>query len=207
VKFLLSRFAAMTPADWEAHDRAVRAEREREEAAAAVERRRRKEASMEIPARALRVLSGALRDTDARRFVQGDATITCLSGNPGTGKTIAACEWLLSREDGLFVTASGLSRIDRALVSRVLKAPALVLDDMGTEYLDPKGFVLSLLDELMDYRYRSLLPLVLTTNLDIESFKARYGARLVDRIRGAGRFVRIGGASMRGEVGSAGALS
>src|SRR5262249_31101876 len=124
-----------------------------------------------------------LLETDARRLVHGDTVITCLSGNPGVGKTIAACEWLLSRRSGLFVKAPSLARIDRAKVPGLLNAHALVLDDLGVEYIDAKGFLSSLLDELIDHRYDLRLPTVITTNLDAAAFKERYGARVIDRIR------------------------
>jgi hypothetical protein len=191
----LKRFEDMTAAEWAEHDRQIRALTQGVAAGAAIARW----AAMGMPKRAIEVVaSGKLSDTDARRLIHGRAVITCLSGNPGTGKTVAACEWLVRRGDGMFVKAASLPRVDRARVPKLLQMRALVLDDLGTEFLDSKGYVSSLLDELIDSRYDAKLPTVITTNLDDKVFKSRYGERLVDRIREAGRFVIIGGASMRG---------
>jgi DNA replication protein DnaC len=194
---LIKSFEDMSPADWAAHDRQVQATTAREARVAATARRRKRIAEMEIPERALEIAGGELLDTDARRLIQGDAVITVLSGNVGVGKSVAACEWLLQHEKGLFVKAASLARVDRSHVPRLLHTPALVLDDVGAEYLDHRGHLLALLDELIDHRYDGRLPTVITTNLDEHVFRMRYGERIIDRIRELGRFVVIGGVSMR----------
>lgn len=60
-----------------------------------------------------------------------------------------------------------------------------------------KGAFTNSLDGLVDARYRHLLPTVITTNLRAEEFKARYGARAIDRLRERGEFVELNGASLR----------
>ena len=77
------------------------------------------------------------------------------------------------------------------------KVPLLVIDDLGAEFNDSKGFFASLLDELIDARYSHKLATIVTSNLDLEAFKTRYGVRIVDRIREAGRFVGCGAESLR----------
>jgi hypothetical protein len=194
---LIKGFEDMSPADWAAHDHEVRATAAREASEAAGVRRRKRIAEMEIPERALAVAGGKLLETDARRLIEGDAIITCLSGNPGVGKSIAAAEWLLRHESGRFTKAASLARVDRSHVAKILHTPALVLDDLGAEYLDHKGYLLALLDELIDIRYDARLPTVITSNLDEHVFRMRYGERIIDRIRELGRFVIVGGDSMR----------
>ena len=81
-----------------------------------------------------------------------------------------------------------------------MHAPVLVVDDLGSEYNDAKGFFSALLDEVIDCRYGAKLPTVITTNLDSSGFSARYGARVVDRIREAGRFINCGNTSLRGRA-------
>jgi DNA replication protein DnaC len=100
----------------------------------------------------------------------------------------------------IWTTSAQLARMDhfdQKAVDRVAKAHRLVIDDLGAEYQDAKGFFGSLLDEIIDARYTHKLPTVITSNLDAASFKARYGVRIVDRIREAGRFVGCGDKSLR----------
>ncbi len=78
-------------------------------------------------------------------------------------------------------------------------ANALVLDDLGAEYLDAKGSFLVDLEALVDEYYGSQRPLVITTNLTAAGFKARYGARVVDRFREVGTWFSMDGASLRGK--------
>jgi DNA replication protein DnaC len=72
-----------------------------------------------------------------------------------------------------------------------------VIDDLGSEYHDAKGFFQTLLDEIIDVRYAGKLPTVITTNLDAAGFAAWYGERIVDRVREGGRFIACGNASLR----------
>lgn len=126
--------------------------------------------------------------------------LVCISGNPGSGKTTAASNWIAIGGNGLFVKAARLSRWDRYdndEMNRLLRASRLVIDDLGTEFQDTKGNFMAILDEVVDVRYDHSRPTVITTNLDAEAFKARYGERIADRIREKGAFVSIDSASMR----------
>jgi DNA replication protein DnaC len=90
-----------------------------------------------------------------------------------------------------------MDRFAANAVSSVTKAGFLVIDDLGAEYSDSKGFFASLFDEVVNARYENMRPTILTTNLDVEGFAARYGERIVDRIREAGRFLNCGAQSLR----------
>lgn len=59
---------------------------------------------------------------------------------------------------------------------RFLRAPLLVLDDLGTENRTP--WVQEKLDTLVDYRLMHGLALVVTTNLTLEELPARISSRL-----------------------------
>lgn len=127
-------------------------------------------------------------------------TLVCLSGNPGSGKTVAASNWIATAGRGLFVKAARLARwerYDNNEMNLLLRASRLVIDDLGTEFQDSKGNFMAILDEVIDVRYDHSRPTVITTNLDAEAFKARYGERIADRIRETGKFVSLDGASMR----------
>jgi DNA replication protein DnaC len=175
-----------------------------------------------LPERALDVvLAGGLIETPALAAVRGAEDICILAGGCGTGKTVAAVAWVhdyvaaaerwqdIGERDPrpqyrgrvpMWITATKLARTDhfkQSEVDRVVKVERLAIDDLGSEFSDSKGFFSSLLDEVIDLRYSGQQPTLVTTNLDVDAFKARYGARIVDRIREAGRFVNCGGVSLR----------
>jgi DNA replication protein DnaC len=136
----------------------------------------------------------------------------------GVGKTVAGSWWIWDfvhdwrnwkgRDDckqfvpkkPVFVTATQLARASRyedATMDRLLTASRLVIDDLGSEYSDAKGFFRSLLDEVVNVRYSMRRPLLITTNVGPEVFTERYGERIMDRLRECGAFTGIGGPSLR----------
>lgn len=175
-----------------------------------------------LPEKDLELLqNGRLVDTPAVLAMRKSAaTITVLSGPPGCGKTTAASAWLWSwvrdpsnwgkgcfgddeatwKAPGMWTTAARLARMDKydaGAVDALHKAARLVVDDLGAEYSDAKGFFQSFLDELINERYAGMRPTLITTNCKTEEFKARVGERITDRLREMGRFVAILGPSMR----------
>lgn len=162
-------------------------------------------AALELPERARRLLEARMvRQTEAVAALLAPPTLMVLSGAPGCGKTVSAARWLWAsaenRERGLWVTAARLARwahYDNAEMDRVIKIPRLVLDDLGTEYLDEKGNYLARLDEVINERYAGARPTVITTNLNAGEFKARYHERIVDRVREDGVFHVVKSPSLR----------
>lgn len=195
--------------------REERARHEREEGRQRLQWARWGIPSKDIPA----IADGTLCPTPALAAVEAfeneRATVLVLSGPVGCGKTTAAAQWLVQatgRGRGTYIESgpplflaiaqyARLNRFDDTAVTRVECADALVLDDLGAEYLDDKGAFTSLLDGLVDARYRHVLPTVITTNLRAEEFKARYSARTIDRLRERGEFVELTGASLRAGTG------
>jgi DNA replication protein DnaC len=132
-----------------------------------------------------------------------------IAGNPGCGKTTAACWWLMEfiiapltpRKAPRFTTAPAIARMnkfDGRQMGDLIHAPRLVIDDLGVEYSDERGAFLSLLDEIVDARYAAERPTLVTTNLADEDFAKRYDGRIYDRIRDAGGFYALDNPSMRG---------
>lgn len=140
----------------------------------------------------------ALRGLREALSMQPPRCLVILQGGVGSGKTCAAAWWAI-QHGALWITAPRLARVSpfEAEAERIERAHRLVIDDLGAEYLDPKGFFLAQLDALINERYAHKLPTVITTNVDKEPFKKRYEARIADRIREAGEFVKIGGPSLR----------
>lgn len=173
---------------------------------------------MELPTHALAALKN-YRPTGAIQAASTGCSLLVLTGSPGTGKTVAAVKWLADyvHDDGnwtspgsilrlkqrapVFVTAARLARWDRyeqEPMAKLLCSARLAIDDLGAEYLDKNGFYASLLDEVINERYAAERPTLLTTNLDPEAFKSRYGDRIADRIREVGEVHGCGRQSLRG---------
>lgn len=166
--------------------------------------------------------SGSLIETQARQALrEAEAAIVVLSGQAGCGKTTAAAAWLYDwiadpnqypaeeyfalkfNGKAVWLTGARLARwkkYDDEAMAKLLTAHRLVLDDVGTEFLDEKGNYLSVLDEVINERYANRRKTVVTTNLTAEQFRARYGERIADRIREAGRFISLSAKSMRGKA-------
>jgi len=191
-----------------AEERRLEAEERRRMETAEIERRmyrdqRRREA--DVPPRLWPLLDRGL-DSEAAKavddFLATGQTFLVLAGQIGCGKTAAACS-ALDLRGGRFVKASAVTRarFDDADWQRLLDAKTLVVDDLGTEPLDVKGWAAGALAELFDARYDWERPTILTTNLDAEAFKARYcdqdGGRFLSRLREVGRFVVVAQGSLR----------
>lgn len=201
-----------TDEQWAEHDAKVAATRE--------EQRRVVEASprgpidlekLGWPKRALVVAEKAPRLGSAVRFLlhhrfggEKAKTIVILSGPAGCGKTVAAAMWAAERADRgeptTFVRASDFAASSRYgdVRDRWKTATALVVDDLGVEYLDEKGSFLVDLDDLLDLYYSTMKPIVITTNSTLEMLGQRYGSRVYDRLRESGKFYSISEPSMRG---------
>lgn len=171
-----------------------------------------------VPKRVLRVLeaTGAspfeTRAADLLREATGPQarTLVVLAGPTGTGKTCAAARLALhtlaAGRSVRWLEAFDLSRVspyDAPAVDALKAVPLLVVDDLGREYQDDKGFLRALIDGLLSARYDAELATVITTNLPAAEFAARYGERLVDRIREVGAFLEAPGPSLRRRPGPA----
>ena len=129
------------------------------------------------------------------------------TGNVGTGKTFYACciaNAVIDRGCTAWVTT--LQPLVRALCSyesaekilaKIRKVDLLVLDDLGSTALN--DFTTDKLFEIVDERYRSGKPLIVTTNLNPdEAWKSSIGMRRIfDRLRERCRHVVVDGESRR----------
>lgn len=115
-------------------------------------------------------------------------------GDVGTGKTFsAACiaNALLDKRIPVVMTSfvkllesvQGFKEDEEKLMDQLNRAKLLIIDDLGAE----RGteFALEKVYNIIDSRYRARLPMILTTNLDLEDMKRvtdiRY-SRIYDRI-------------------------
>ncbi len=115
-------------------------------------------------------------------------------GSVGTGKSFsAACIANYLLNSGISVIMTSFVKLldamqDRrddaqALIDRMNKVKLLIIDDLGAER--GSDYTLEKVYNIIDSRYRARLPIILTTNLDIEQMKdeddIRY-ERIYDRI-------------------------
>jgi DNA replication protein DnaC len=145
-------------------------------------------------------------DCDAMRavrdFLASDKTSLVLAGGTGTRKSGSAC-WALTQRPGVFVTEDEVLRLfasrlpdDVEAWRRIRQAQVLLVDDIG-EYSDDKGWGVKVITGLWNHRYSSELKLIVTANTTPAEFKSQWGERIVDRVRESGKFVELGGQSVR----------
>lgn len=147
-----------------------------------------------------------------------------LAGAIGVGKSVAAAAWLLERRAacaaalsaapsgavapseipasrGAWLHAHQLAALasfdGRAELSRVEAVPWLVLDDLGVEPLDSKGWLAAALDGLVYQRHGNRRPTVITSNLPAADFLRRYGPRVASRLAECAAVVELSGRDLR----------
>jgi hypothetical protein len=155
---------------------------------------------MGVPERIRDSLDKGIDDTEfvkeVRRFAECKKNAWCLvlSSDKGAGKSTGAAVWLYDvamqmeaapSEASCWWPATRLARANsfNKEYERIIRAPHMVIDDLGMEYMDKNGNMLTRLDELIDERYSNFRRIIITTNLNMNDFKERYGDRIADRIR------------------------
>ncbi len=114
-------------------------------------------------------------------------------GVPCVFQTVPA---LLRRVRATFSRDSDAS--EEEILSALVEAPLLVLDDAGAEKHTEWGE--STLYYLVDERYRHQLPVVVTSNLNLSGLEAAIGFRAVDRLIETCEMVEITATSYRQEL-------
>lgn len=175
-------------------------------AAAAARLRQERRSKGLIPARLWPALD-ALQETQAVKSVQAflgaeDRTFLVLGGGVGTGKSVGAAAAIqFHHQGGLWVSAPCLSEassFDSEFWWSLRSTPLLVIDDVGTEPRDDKGWSAAKFQALLSHRYDWVLKTILTTNLSKDRFQTAYcDARLVDRLKEVGSYTALPGLSMR----------
>jgi DNA replication protein DnaC len=83
-------------------------------------------------------------------------------------------------------------------MERVSKADLLVLDDLGAE--KPTEWALEKIYQIVNSRYESLGPMIITTNLDLNSLERLLGERTFGRILEMCVPVEVGGEDHRRRI-------
>jgi DNA replication protein DnaC len=140
-----------------------------------------------------------------------DGTTVVFSGKPGTGKShlaIAAAVSIMSGNTAMYLNALDLVRMVRdtwrrdsemtesAVLTELSTVSLLVIDEIGVQY-GTEGEQVILFD-VLNRRYRDLMPTILLTNLGAKGMKEFLGERSFDRLREGGIWVAFDWESHRG---------
>lgn len=143
-----------------------------------------------------------------------------LVGATGSGKTFAACAtlngWLVSAaSDGEEITAHfvvwndllmrvrstympSAGETEWAIISALQRARLVVLDDVGAEHRrDGSTWGPSILEAIIDGRYRRQRATILTTNLEPAALQAGMDPRTVSRLTAVAQVIQFGAEDMR----------
>lgn len=154
------------------------------------------------PQRAALKAAKDFADSFATHYKRGTGLI--LSGMPGTGKSHlagAVLQAIMPQHAGLYITCMGLIRAVRGtwrkdserseaqVLNMLGGVPLLVLDEIGVQYgTDGEQTILF---DVLDRRYRELLPTILLTNQNTEGFKNFVGERSYDRLIETSKWVQF----------------
>lgn len=143
----------------------------------------------------------------------GDRPFLVLAGTVGSGKTCGATLTLLEaaaakerwteRDTPRFWNAAAvalgalLGKAGEEVLEEAIRAPVLVIEDLGAESMVGADVWLSMLGVVVDARYRAEAITIITTNLDMAALRKRYGERVADRLRQCARLKGTEAASMR----------
>lgn len=171
-----------------------------------------------------------IADTDAKEVALAEAmefasnfdahlragTVIVMSGLPGTGKShlaIAIAQTIMAQRTALYTSAIDAVRMIRdtwrrdsprtetEVLDMLASVHLLVLDEVGVQYGTDAEQV-SLFD-IIDKRYRDMMPTILLTNQNKAGMKAFLGDRSFDRLREGGKWITFGWESHRGKVAAA----
>lgn len=139
-------------------------------------------------------------DTWQERLAAGTSMV--MIGNCGTGKNHLAVSMAKSivREYLARVEITDVMRLTRAVkntwrhgadsteedvIERFASLDLLIIDEVGVQFGSPTE--MTILQEVINARYESVLPTILISNLTFEQLKESIGERIVDRVTDGGR--------------------
>lgn len=140
-------------------------------------------------------------------------TVLIMSGMPGTGKShlaIAIAQAIMDTHTALYTSAIDAVRMIRntwrrdsprtetEVLDMLASVHLLVLDEVGVQY-GTEAEQVSLFD-IIDKRYRDMMPTILLTNQNKAGMKAFLGDRSFDRLREGGQWVTFDWESHRGKA-------
>lgn len=125
----------------------------------------------------------------------------CLLGTCGTGKTLLATKIIplifIASFKKIFKVIKACDINDR--LQEAKEYPFVVIDDFGTESTAVNfGNKVEAFNEIIDSVEGRKCFVVVTSNLDANQIKQKYGVRTYDRLRGLFKVIQVNEKSMRG---------
>jgi DNA replication protein DnaC len=145
-------------------------------------------------------------ETPATEQIATPESLVVLAGLPGVGKSVAALLWLweVSKqrpECMRWIQSGEIARryaYDADAFDGITRIWALVIDDLGLDYVDDKGRYVQVLEEILDKRFANMRRTMVTTNIvETDVFEKRYGKRLYSRLCEDGAFIVCAGPDLR----------
>lgn len=140
-------------------------------------------------------------------------TVVVFSGKPGTGKShlaIAIAQALMMRGTVMYLSAidairmvrdtwrKGSEQTETEVINMLSSVNLLILDEIGVQYgTDAEQITLF---DIIDKRYREMMPMILLTNQDTVGMRKFLGDRSFDRLREGGIWVQFDWPSHRGQA-------
>lgn len=122
-------------------------------------------------------------------------------GNCGLGKSVLAryvIPAILLKEMGVVVTVYDMNTIN-AHIDEALTKKIICLDDVGIEEMAVRyGERRLAFAEIIDTAEKNSTLVIVTSNLDMDDLRNKYGDRVLDRIKGVTKRVLFTGNSLRG---------
>ena len=82
-------------------------------------------------------------------------------------------------------------------IKRLTSVPVLVLDDIGKYQVENQNFMQRIYFSIIDGRYSSKLPIIVTSNLSPNKMVSHIGEACVDRLSEVAEFIQLSGQSYR----------
>lgn len=79
----------------------------------------------------------------------------------------------------------GIDSTEEDVIERFASLDLLIIDEVGVQFGSPTE--MTILQEIINARYESVLPTILISNLTFEQLKESIGERIVDRVTDGGR--------------------
>lgn len=143
-------------------------------------------------------------------FQKGNNLI--FSGNVGTGKThlaTAIAKYIMHNNSVIYISTMDFICEVRStwkkdaefseteVKNKFKKANLLIIDEIGVQF-GTEAEIIQLFD-ILDYRYREVLPTILITNLNLEGIKKVLGERVFDRLKDSSKLIIFNWESQRGK--------
>lgn len=124
-----------------------------------------------------------------------------LLGSCGTGKTLLATKIIpvifMAKLGKIFKVIKACELFDK--LEEAKKYPFVVIDDFGTESTAVNfGNKIDTISEVVDSIEGRKCLVIMTSNLDANQIKQKYGIRTYDRLRGLFKVIQVNEKSMRG---------